>query len=110
MKEKRCKNCGAPLESYKCDFCGTQYYDPPQTVMLNLEDGNAQTIGCTYEVSLPLMNSVPEEVIEQKIKNEMAIKLSMKLLDYMDIKTWVNPERLTQVFGGRIRVLPPNSK
>lgn len=20
-----CKNCGAPLHSYKCDYCGTEY-------------------------------------------------------------------------------------
>jgi len=25
MKENKCKNCGAPLNGYKCEYCGTEY-------------------------------------------------------------------------------------
>lgn len=25
MKLTNCKNCGAPLKNYKCDYCGSEY-------------------------------------------------------------------------------------
>lgn len=31
-----CKNCGHPIHDYKCEYCGTQYYD-----FTNMEMGKA---------------------------------------------------------------------
>ena len=27
MKNTNCPNCGAPITGYKCEYCGTQFYD-----------------------------------------------------------------------------------
>lgn len=29
-----CKNCGAPLRSYECEYCGTRYMDYPRVVQI----------------------------------------------------------------------------
>ena len=27
MKELNCPNCGAPITGFKCEYCGTQFFD-----------------------------------------------------------------------------------
>ena len=46
--------------------------------------------------------------IENYVQQEMARKMSERLVEVMDIETWLDPERLQQVFGGRITVLRPH--
>jgi hypothetical protein len=53
------------------------------------------------------MNYMGKEEAAEHIKRDMAYQMSEKLLDYMDVETWLDPTTLTQVFGGRIKVLKP---
>lgn len=31
MRETNCKNCGAPLKSGKCEYCGTEHFEEAMT-------------------------------------------------------------------------------
>ena len=36
MKRTNCPNCGYPIQGYKCEYCGTHFYD-----FTNMEMGKA---------------------------------------------------------------------
>lgn len=99
-----CKNCGAPLHGHKCDYCGTEY---PEYAAINIvhTTGVPRTLTCRFEIDDRMLGY---EGIEHYVKQEMARKMSERLVEVMDIETWLDPARLKQVFGGRITVLLPH--
>lgn len=109
---KICKCCGAPLHGYKCDYCGTEYekpkdYIPFQTYIIDRLPQDVETLACKSEIPLECIRSTNEKDVIDYLKHNMAISLSEKLIDYMDVETWISPEKMVQVFGGRIKVLKP---
>lgn len=102
-----CKNCGAPVHGYKCDYCGTEYpelrYSAP--IVIQRTPADYQTLACKVVLD-DRMLGLPG--IENYVKQEMARKMSERLVEVMDIETWLDPARLQQVFGGRITVLRPH--
>ncbi len=78
------------IPSYRLEVCNVQ----------------CDTISCITEV--PLSYHMDEGLMTEMVKQDMARKMSEKLIKYMDVETWVKPETLSQVFGGRIRVVRPN--
>ena len=109
---KICKCCGAPLHGYKCDYCGTEYekpkdFIPLQPYIIERLPHDVETLACKSEISLECMRGMNQEEAADYIKHNMAMAMTEKLLDYMDVETWVRPETMTQVFGGRIKVLKP---
>ena len=110
MKPKVCKCCGAPLHGYKCDYCGTEYERDmmPEPFIVERVPLGTDTIACKYNVDLGIINRMEKEDMEHYLKHKMAYEMSEKLLDYMDIETWIDPMTMTQWFGGRIKVLKPH--
>lgn len=105
-----CKHCGAPLHGSKCDYCGSDYSDYYQITTLKIDKYTHQVDTLAYKVEMPMeyMKSDTQELIEAKIKADMSYQMSKDLLKYMDVETWIDPVRLTQIFGGRIRVARPD--
>ena len=104
MRPMNCKNCGAPLHNYKCDYCGTEYEKPPAQFIVNTCD--TDVIACQCSLSLDEIKYANENgYAEDMLKHEMAYKVSQELLKYMSVDTWIDPLQQSQVFGGRIRVI-----
>lgn len=106
-----CKNCGAPLHGSKCDYCGSTYKDYYNSVIpLRIDSYTHQvdTLGCRIDIPLEYMKEDNIKIFEHKLKKDMAYQMSEKLLDYMDVETWIDPMRMVQCFGGRIKVARPD--
>lgn len=104
-----CEKCGAPLHNGKCDYCGADYRDIlGPTLRVDTYAHQVDTLAYRVEVPLDYMCSETMVALEAKLRSDMAYKMSLDMLKYMDIETWIDPVRLTQVFGGRIRVARPD--
>lgn len=103
-----CKQCGAPLHDDKCDYCGADYRDKisPQ-FRVDCYEHPVTTLACRVEFPMVAMSVGNKEEIIGYIKSDMAYQISKKLVDYMDVETWIEPKELTQVFGGRVKVVIP---
>lgn len=103
-----CKQCGAPLHGYKCDYCGTEYKDKfiPH-FRVDYCEHPVETLACRVEFPMVAMRVGNEEEIIGHIKSDMAYQISKKLVDYMDVETWIEPKEMIQVFGGRVKVVVP---
>lgn len=114
----KCENCGAPLHGNKCDYCGSFYggrYDlinplrtDTFTHQIDVYAHQVDTLGCRMELPLEYMRDDNKEFFEHKLRKDMAYQMSEKLLDYMDVETWIDPTRMVQCFGGRIKVARPD--
>lgn len=104
-----CKCCGAPLHGSKCDYCGTTYeeFNPITHFQIDTYTHPVDTLTCRTNLPVEYLKTDNKELIERKVKEDMAYQMSEKLLDYMDIETWLDPATLTQCFGGRVRVARP---
>lgn len=108
MNEARiCKNCGAPLHGYKCDYCGTEYERPTPTYTIEHVSYDTETLACKCAVSLEVMRKGDESAIVDYVKHKVAREITENLLKYMDVETWIDPHTMQQVFGGRVRVVKP---
>ena len=100
---KICKCCGAPLHDYKCDYCGVEYEKPKDYIphlqpyiIERLTPHDVETLACKSEIALECMRNTNEKDIVEYLKHNMAIALSEKLIDYMDVETWIRAVLLIQ--------------
>lgn len=103
-----CTQCGAPLHGYKCEYCGTEYLETfiPR-YRVDEYSHLVETLACTVKFPMEAMISVNEQEITKHIKNDMAYQISKKLVDFMEVETWIEPSTLSQNFSGRVKVVKP---
>lgn len=104
-----CKNCGAPLHGSKCDYCGSSYEELVPIIHYQVETCQREVETLAFKSYIPIeyLENDSKVLIERKVKEDMVCQLSRKLLDYMDIETWVDPVTLRQCIGGRLKVVRP---
>lgn len=54
-----CKNCGAPLKSNKCKYCGTEYIDEYQRALaqMQLEELQRQQRNLEFQMAQDIINA-----------------------------------------------------
>lgn len=107
MKVKpNCVNCGAPLHGCKCEYCGTEYdFDDIIKVKYERCEIPLETISCKSIV--PLEHIQGCNGMENYIKEDMARQMSKEILKYAEFETWIDPHKLEQVVGARVKVGVP---
>lgn len=102
-----CRNCGAPIHGSKCEYCGTVYEQSIHRIVVDKYPHGFDTLACKTELPLYYTKTMSKEELAQNVKHDIAVKMSERLCEYMDVETWVDPETMTQFFGGKIRVARP---
>lgn len=106
MKIKpNCVNCGAPLHGCKCEYCGTEYDSDEIKIKHEVCYVSFETVACKSIIPLELIQGC--NGVENYIKEDMAMKMSKEILKYAEFETWIDPQRLEQVVGARVKVGVP---
>lgn len=106
MKKKmNCDNCGAPLHGHRCEYCGTEY-EFDDVIKLRYETSyiDFDTFGVRVEVPREMTFI---EGAEYEVKSEISKKIANRILDYCEFETWIDPCKLAQVVGAKVRVGRP---
>lgn len=106
-KNLNCVNCGAPLHSHKCEYCGTEYEFDNMTKYV-VETSNIEFNTLSVETSIPLEYGTLEG-IECRMKQDIAKRMTDSILEYTEYETWLDPRKLEQVLRARVKVGIPRS-
>ncbi len=106
---KNCPNCGAPLEGYKCSYCGTVFMEPVPTLEVYSIDPRIETLAAYTEQSYRRRKSrIPKEKLSEWAVNELTGKLAEGLASYMRLDIREDPVRECTVIQGTVRIVPPD--
>lgn len=104
MKVKpNCVNCGAPLHGCKCEYCGTEYdFDDIIKIRYERCEIPIETVAC--KTVIPLVDIQGCVGFEERVKEDIARQMTERILHYADFETWVDPYRMEQVIGAKVRI------
>ena len=115
MKALICKNCGGSINSktLQCEYCGTQYqrdFADTQVQRLVVESyrSDVKVLGAEVKVSDFMMRDLPREKIAEISMKEITRSLAEALAPYIELETERDPERMTQIIRGTVRVVEPD--
>lgn len=102
-----CKNCGAPLQGWRCPYCETEYPDlKPIDINYHVTPARTRTIGARANIPLAFIDRATDDIILHA-KRDLAVKMSEQLLHYAEFETWLDPKTLSQVLGARVELVAP---
>lgn len=114
MIERKCKNCGAPLErNGKCSYCGSVFeisYFGSDIKFIEVGAPKAETLEAKIEVPFQVRHYMKEEDISAYSLRALSEQLAEGLAGYMRLDVMEDPCRMATIVRGRVRVLPPNSR
>ena len=107
MFQTNCKNCGAPLRNYRCEYCGTEYREDPitKTVVIKSQPVGVIPLGAEVRIKMRHMEMIPEEEREKLILEELTNSISKKVAKYISLQKETDIRNLEYRYRGTIRVL-----
>lgn len=106
MKVKsNCVNCGAPLHGCKCEYCGTEYDSDEIKIKYEVCNVPFETVACKSSIPLECIQGC--DGFESYIKEDMARQMTEEIMKYAQFETWIDPHKLEQVVGARVKVGVP---
>lgn len=115
MKALICKNCGGSINSktLQCEYCGTQYWeelreDSIRHIVFKSSPADIKVLAARVSVSEDMMHNVPPEKIAEFTMKDITRRLAEALAPYIKLETERDPERMTQIIRGTVRVVEPD--
>ena len=106
-----CKNCGAPLHGYKCDYCGSTYDERKILPTFRVETYcvPVRTFTARAIVDRQLLdNTVNQEHALYIIKNQLENQLFDALRQSITYESWFDPCTMEQTLGARVSFAIPD--
>lgn len=104
-----CRNCGAPIVGYRCDYCGTIFKELVVPVRLKFDPYASKTALLTARVEVPEFECrVYSATILDDVKEE-AMNQLMKLLEpFLIIQEHHDHANLMRNYTVSLKVVDPN--
>ena len=114
IKEKKCKNCGAPLKSigynrYKCEYCGSIYEENIPHVFIEVERPQCLTLKTTASIPEYIVRENPE-FASNCVADQLARSLAERIKDHMTIYQNYDIQNMNYIYQAQMRILPESYK
>lgn len=110
MEALTCKCCGAPInrDTYKCDYCGTQYKRPTEKLpTLIIERPGVKVLSSEFKVDDYEIRRLGADYLYNEIKWHSIQQMMETLIPLMEVSTMFCPEDFTTRIRTRLRVVEP---
>lgn len=107
-----CPNCGAPIKSSVCEYCGTRFDPDWKTVFpqINIirENSPCDILGATTTISKEWTGK--EDEVSKIAVDILANDLAKALKNYMNLEVEYEPREEAYKVRSRVRVIRPGYK
>lgn len=100
-----CKNCGAPLVDYKCEYCGAEY--APSYEMICIESPKVERLRAEVRVPRYDQYRFGDDLSKYTIER-LTHELAKGLAAFMKIQAEQDYRLDATIIRGEVRVVPPD--
>lgn len=113
FKPMICPNCGGTINSDRgvCEYCGTHFDTGIMQIELSSYPARTSILGANQRISQELLRTMRRlhpDTWTVDIMKTLSHQMAEKLIPFIEMDIRNEPETMSAMISGRLRVLPPD--